>query len=132
MTTSTMTTSYEPPLTVVREDYETLSKLASLVADTPVGRYLEHELDRAEVVAETTTPVVRLGARVLYHDLARPSPVEITLVLPKDADITHGRVSVLTPVGAALLGLGEGSRITYSMPWGQERTLKVVKVETAS
>ncbi len=132
MTTSTMTASHEPPLIVVREDYETLSKLASLVADTPVGRYLEHELDRAEVVAETAKPVVRLGARVRYHDAARPSPVEITLVLPKDADITPGRVSVLTPVGAALLGLGEGGRITYSMPWGQERTLTVVKIEPAS
>lgn len=127
-----MTPSHEPPLTVVREDYDTISKLASLVSDTPVGRYLEHELDRAEVVTETDKPVVRLGVRVRYHDLARPAPVDVTLVLPKDADITHGRVSVLTPVGAALLGLSEGSKITYSMPWGQERTLAVVKVEPVS
>jgi regulator of nucleoside diphosphate kinase len=71
---------------------------------------------------------VRLGSRVRYHDLARPVPIEITLVLPHEADISRGRVSVLTPVGAALIGLSEGQRITFSMPWGQERTLAVVKV----
>ncbi|MGE3335152.1 MAG: GreA/GreB family elongation factor [Rhodospirillaceae bacterium] len=124
-----MLASYEPPLTVLAGDFEKLSKLADLAADTPVGRYLEHELDRAEVVPATSKPVVRLGARVRYHDLARPSPVLITLVMPHEADITEGRVSVLTPVGAALIGLTEGQRITYSMPWGQERTLVVVKVE---
>ncbi len=124
-----MLASYEPPLTVLAGDFEKLTKLADLAADTPVGRYLEHELDRAEIVPATSKPVVRLGARVRYHDLARPSPVLITLVMPHEADITEGRVSVLTPVGAALIGLTEGQRITYSMPWGQERTLVVVKVE---
>jgi regulator of nucleoside diphosphate kinase len=124
-----MLATREPPLTLVRDDYEKLSKLAELAGETAVGRYLEHELDRAEVVTETSKPVVRLGSRVRYHDLARPMPVDITLVLPRDADITHGRVSVLTPVGAALIGLSEGQRITFSMPWGQERTLAVVKIE---
>lgn len=121
----------EPPLTVLRADFEKLSKLAALTDETAVSRYLEHELDRADVVAETTKPIVRLGARVRYHDLARPAPIEITLVLPHEADISHGRVSVLTPVGAALIGLSEGQRITFSMPWGQERTLAVVKVDPA-
>lgn len=119
----------DPPLTLLREDYDKLSRLAALAGETAVGRYLEHELDRAEVVAETSKRVVRLGARVRYHDLARLTPVEITLVLPRDADISRGRVSVLTPVGAALIGLSEGQRIAFSMPWGQERTLAVVKVE---
>ena len=118
----------EPPLTVLRADFEKLSKLAALSGETAVTRYLEHELDRADVVTETTKPVVRLGSRVRYHDLARPVPIEITLVLPHEADISRGRVSVLTPVGAALFGLSEGHRITFSMPWGQERTLAVVKV----
>lgn len=124
-----MLASHEPPLTVLAEDFEKLSKLADLAGDTPVARYLEQELDRAEVVSATSKPVVRLGARVRYHDLARPAPVVITLVMPHEADITQGRVSVLTPVGAALIGLSEGQRITYAMPWGQERTLVVVKVE---
>jgi regulator of nucleoside diphosphate kinase len=125
-----MLTTREPLLTLVRDDFEKLSKLAALAGETAVGRFLEHELDRAEVVPETSKRVVRLGSRVRYHDLARPSPVDITLVLPHDADISHGRVSVLTPVGAALIGLSEGQRITYTMPWGQERTLAVVKVES--
>jgi regulator of nucleoside diphosphate kinase len=126
-----MLATREPPLTVIRSDFDKLSKLASLAGETAVGRYLEHELDRAEVVAETTKPVVRLGARVRYHDLSRPTPVDIIIVLPQYADIAHGRVSVLTPVGAALIGLSEGQRITFSMPWGQERTLAVVKVGPA-
>lgn len=124
-----MLASYEPPLTVLAEDFAKLSKLADLAGETPVTRYLEHELDRAEVVPETSKPVVRLGARVRYHDLGRPLPVDITLVMPHEADIAYGRVSVLTPVGAALIGLSEGQRITFAMPWGQERTLAVVKVE---
>ncbi len=78
----------EPPLTVLRADFEKLSKLAALSGETAVTRYLEHELDRADVVTETTKPVVRLGSRVRYHDLARPVPIEITLVLPHEADIS--------------------------------------------
>ncbi len=124
-----MLATREPPLTVLAADFEKLSKLADLANDTPVGRYLEHELERAEVVPETSKPVVRLGSSVRYHDTARPTPVSITLVLPHEADITRGLVSVLTPVGAALIGLTEGQRITYAMPWGQERTLVVVKVD---
>jgi regulator of nucleoside diphosphate kinase len=125
-----MLATREPPLTLVHDDFEKLSRIAELANGTAVGRYLEQELVRADVVAETSKPVVRLGSRVRYHDLARSVPVEITLVLPRDADISHGRVSVLTPVGAALIGLSEGQRITFSMPWGQERTLAVVKVES--
>jgi len=126
-----MLTRREPPVTLIREDFDKLEKLAALSGNNPVARYLEHELDRADVVVEPACNIVRLGSRVRFHDLAKSELTDITLVMPDAADVKKGLISVLTPVGAALIGLAEGSRITYATPWGRERTLKVVKVNAA-
>jgi regulator of nucleoside diphosphate kinase len=53
---------------------------------------------------------------------------DITLVMPNEADIDAGRVSVLTPVGAALLGLSVGQEIKFTVPNGAERALHVLKI----
>lgn len=127
-----MLVTNEPPITLVREDVDKLAKLTALAGDSPVGRYLGHELDRAAVVAAPAGNVVRLGSRVRFHDLMKSEMTDVVLVMPEDADAKNGRVSVLTPVGAALLGLAEGSRVTYATPWGRARTLAVVKVEAPS
>lgn len=122
----------EPNILLVDNDFAALSRLTELHGATPVAQFLGHELDRAQVVARTDRKVVRLGSRVLYHDLSKSAPTEITLVLPHDADVTKHRVSVLTPVGAALIGVEEGDRISFSMPWTGIRTLAVVRVTDPS
>jgi regulator of nucleoside diphosphate kinase len=122
------TRSNEPSVLLVENDFAQLSLLAESHKTMPVAQFLGQELDRARVVKQTNKRIVRLGSRVLYHDLSKAAPTEITLVMPHDSDIKRFRVSVLTPIGAALIGLEEGERITFSMPWTGTRTVAVVRV----
>ena len=56
--------------------------------------------------------------------------ITVTLVYPRDADISRGRVSVLTPVGAALIGVSAGDSITWETRTGELRKLTVLKIRT--
>lgn len=78
-----------------------------------VAEYLEHELERARIVCgrAASARIVRMGSKVEYLDEATGKVHEVTLVYPAESDIEHGRVSVLTPIGAALLGLSQGQSI---------------------
>jgi regulator of nucleoside diphosphate kinase len=78
--------------------------------------YLHYELDRAHVVPDGTLPpdTVRVGSTVTYRSEARVQTVEV--VYPEHADVASGRMSVLSPVGAALVGLRPGQSITR-MGW---------------
>jgi len=79
--------------------------------------YLNYELDRAALVPDTSLPadVVKVGSRVTYRRDAG-APCGATLVYPQDADPAAGRMSVTSPIGAALLGLRAGQSITR-MGW---------------
>lgn len=120
--------SHDSSVLIVENDFLELSRLAKLHGATPVAQFLGQELNRARVVKQTSKRIVRLGSRVLYHDLSKSVATEITLVTPRESDIRNHRVSVLTPIGAALIGLEEGQRITFSMPWSGSRTIAVVRV----
>lgn len=89
---------------------------------------LFHELDRAVVVAEASVPadVVRMGSRVAFRTGDDTRTVQ--LVYPKDADITADRISVLTPIGAALIGLREGQSITWRTRDNRRQALTVIQV----
>jgi len=117
-----------PPLVVFQADFEALSILASLHSSLPVAQFLGEELNRASVVTRTKRKFVRLGSRVRYQDLSKTTPTEITLVMPNEADLKRRFVSVLTAVGAALIGLKEGQSITFSMPWTGPRTIVVLQI----
>lgn len=128
-----MKTSREPPIVILKNDFEKLRGYASASGLSPVADYLANELDRADVVDDPSRAerVVRLGSRVRYKDSTNNIARNVTLVLPNDADISVGRVSVLTPVGAALLGLSVGQEITYTPPNGAERSLRVIEILNA-
>jgi regulator of nucleoside diphosphate kinase len=121
----------EPPITLTKDDFDKLSKLAALRNNSPIAEYLAHELDRAEVVETSSRAggVVRLGSRILFRDTTKRNPSEVTLVMPNEADIGKGYISVMTPVGAALLGLTKGQAITFTLPNGAARTLLVLEVD---
>jgi regulator of nucleoside diphosphate kinase len=84
---------------------------------------LEAELDRAVVLEPDEMPadVITLGARVGVRDMASGERREMTLVLPKQADVRNQRLSVLAPLGTALLGYREGDEIEWVMPGGLKR-----------
>lgn len=84
---------------------------------------LKGELERAVVVGPKAVPpgVVTLGSKVCLRDLDTGASGEYTLVLPGQADIRQGKVSVLAPVGTALLGQEEGDTVEWVVPVGRKR-----------
>lgn|SRR5215217_1885086 len=90
---------------------------------------LERELGRANVVAPDQVPqtVITMNSRVIVTDLAAGEQRELTLVFPAAANIDAGMVSVLAPLGTALLGSQEGSELSWNTPRG-ERHLRVERV----
>ena len=92
--------------------------------------HLVSELERADVVDGRDVPpdVVTMNSRVMYEDLTSRKVTEVTIVFPQDADVQQGKVSVLAPVGTALLGLAEGDSIVWPFPDGSSRCLRVVAV----
>lgn len=87
------------------------------------------EIERADLRPGDAIPadVVTIGSEVTFNDGERTQTVRV--VLPKDADVSSGRVSVVTPVGAALIGLRAGQSIEWAMPNGRVRVIEVVDVK---
>ena len=108
---------------LTEDDFTRLRQLAS-------HPQLASELDVADVVEATTVPadVVTMNSRVLFEDETRGERREVTIVFPQDADTTRGHVSVLAPVGTALLGLAAGQAIVWPFPDGTSRSLRVLRV----
>jgi regulator of nucleoside diphosphate kinase len=102
---------------------------AALVCDQAHLETLRQELDRAVVVsvAETPPDVVTMRTRVRVRDLESGLQADYTLVYPWEADVDSNRVSVLAPIGTALLGYREGDQIEWDMPGGVRR-LRVEKI----
>lgn len=95
---------------------------------------LRAELERAIVIpAESVqTNVVTMNARVHYRDEKAGLDREVQIVFPDEADIAQGKVSVLAPVGAALIGLSVGQAIDWDFPDGTERRLTVIAVDQSA
>lgn len=89
------------------------------------------EISRARVVAPAKMPknVVTIGSTVTYRDETTGQEKSVTLVFPEDADIARQRVSLMTPIGVALLGLTEGAAFFWDTRDNQRRTLTVIRVE---
>ena len=69
-----------------------------------------------------------MNSRVVFVDEATGKQREITLVYPNDADATNSRISILAPIGSALLGLSIGQSINWTMPNGNAKRFRIVKV----
>jgi regulator of nucleoside diphosphate kinase len=119
-----------PPITITTTDAERLSLLANGTSSRLpyVADFLVREIERADIVPpqQALLGLVRMGSRVTYRD--GDSVREVTLVYPQEADIERKRISVLAPVGAALIGLSVGQSIAYKTPGGEIRTLTVMHV----
>jgi regulator of nucleoside diphosphate kinase len=84
---------------------------------------LEQELEQALVVRSGDVPhdVVTMNSRVRVRDLNSGLEFTYQVVFPKDADVAHNRISVLAPIGTALLGYGTGSTVEWQVPSGLRR-----------
>ncbi|MGY0560088.1 MULTISPECIES: nucleoside diphosphate kinase regulator [unclassified Luteimonas] len=99
--------------------------------DLPAAEALQDELLRAEVrpVGEMPAGVVGMHSRVECEDAESGKHYHLTLVYPHEADVATGRVSVLAPMGSALIGLSAGQHIDWPNPDGRALHLKVIAVQ---
>lgn len=116
-------------LILTNADFQKLSSLINS-DNSKVAELLEEELGRASVVAEEELPkdVVSMNSKVCFQDLETGKQTIITLVYPHEANIEENKISILAPVGSALIGLRVGQTIQWPIPNGKEKTFKVVSV----
>ena len=115
---------------ITEKDIDRLNSILMNIKDSPVVRKLQDELDRATILNPEEIPpdVVTMNSRVQFKTLETDSTSEITIVYPSDADSSQARVSILAPVGAALIGLRVGDEIEWALPTGLVRTFQILSV----
>lgn len=113
-------------------------RLSRLVAD--LGRFVPAATSGIEMLAELldagriVTPqdipdnVVTMNSQVLYQDFETGESHQARVVYPEDADPAAGNISVLSPVGAALLGLAAGDETVLPLPHGRSACIRICKV----
>ena len=118
-----------PQIYLTQTDMDRLMKLIEAKPGQRLDK-LERELVRANVVprAEIPNDVVTMNSRVIFENETTGERREVTLVFPANADIEAGRISVLVPVGTALLGLRAGQSIDWELPGGEKQRYRIVKV----
>lgn len=120
-----------PTITITRLDLQRLERLLdSLEEFGPGAEALQAELARAEVVGHDEVPagVVTMNSRVHCREESNGKDYHLTLVYPQDAG-GEGTVSILAPVGSALLGLTVGQHIDWPAPGGKQLKLTLLAVE---
>lgn len=86
------------------------------------------ELTRAELSERLPDQTVVMNSRIDFIDEGSGTRRTVQLVYPADADIAAGRISILTPVGAGLIGMTAGHSISWPTRDGQDRVLRIVSV----
>lgn len=129
-----MTVCCDPPLLIGDGSEAILRGIAraAMTSAPDVAERLLGEVDRAEVVAESEVPadVVRMGSFVTYQVQLTGTINTIRLVAPHEADVRKLRVSIISEIGAALIGLRAGQQIRWELG-GRSHVLDVLRVSAA-
>ena len=115
-------------LYITENDKKRLEELAGVAKEfgSHVRKDLESlvkELERAVIVAPQNVPpdVVTMNSKVALLDLDTSERMEYVLAFPKDANIGNGSISVLAPIGTAILGYAKGDVVEWPVPSGKRR-----------
>lgn len=115
--------STAPSIILTRLDVQRLERLIDSLDDSLPGVIaLQTELDRAETLVghdEVPAGVVTMNSRVHCREESSGKDYHLTLVYPQDANADEGKISILAPVGSALLGLQVGQYIDWPAPGGK-------------
>ena len=124
-----------PKIVISKADHERLTQLANGLLERLPERADEllNELERARLVAANAVPenTVQMGSSVEFQS-GDGQVRRVTLVYPADADIAEGKISILTPIGTALLGLSVGQSIDFVANDRRRHRLTVLAVDTAT
>ena len=121
-----------PPIHLLASESDLVGNLALQVEDRQpvVAAMLLTEIERAELHENDTLPdgVVTLGSEIEFVDEKSNQLRKVQLVLPAEANIALGRISILTPMGAGLFGLSAGQSIDWPDLEGRDRRIRIVGV----
>lgn len=120
----------KPEIGIPHVDHTRLQRLAETLArrNADLANQLFQELERAEILPDNTDrAIVRMGSTLDYVAEGGDART-VTLVFPQDEDISEGRISVLTPVGVALIGLAVGDAMDWQTRDGRTQRLKVTRI----
>ncbi len=122
-----------PPIVLSRTDHDALQLLVDSHVTAAAWPVLVEELDRARIVdSDALAPdVVTMGAAVEYRDEANGQARHVVLAFPGEQDIAAGRISILTPVGTALIGLSVGQTASWQTRSGEWKRLTILGVRQA-
>ena len=121
-----------PPLHMLAAESDMIASLALQTEHRQplIASMLLEEIERAELHDAGTLPetAVTLGAEIDFVDEKSCQLRSVQLVLPRDANIAEGRISILTPMGAALYGLTAGQSIDWPDLDGKSRRIEILRV----
>ena len=121
-----------PAIRITEEELHRVSALANSCMELfpHVAGFLAREMERATMVADVRDlhGAIRMGSKVTYRDEGTGITRDVVLVYPHEADIEFNRISILTPVGAALIGLSAGQSIEFQTPSSATRHVTVLAV----
>lgn len=121
-----------PPVHMIDSEADALTSLALGIEDRlpEVSTLLLDEISRANIHTAERMPadVVTMRSTVSFTDEASGAERSVQLVYPKDADISAGKISILTLIGAGLIGLREAQSIVWPDRSGHERVLRITRV----
>jgi len=122
----------KPHVVLTSQDLDRLEALLESLPSNafPGKKELRNELDRAEIVEPEQIPpsVVTMNSTVRFHIDSSGEDFCLTLVYPKDVDGSGDKISILAPVGGALLGLSTGDEIEWPRPGGGTIKVRIVEV----
>lgn len=115
-------------ISITEKDYLRLRALIKNFEDEAAE--LDLELDTANIISSEDAPsdLVTMNSKVHYINLSDQKEHTVEIVYPKDADTHAGKVSILAPIGTALLGLRKGQSISWKLPSGKVKELRVLGV----
>lgn len=124
----------KPSLFITQADADKIQSLlwnasATLYRGSSYLRKLKEELDRATIVEPREIPpdVITINSTAVLVDVAAGEEMKYTLVFPENANVDEGKISVLAPIGTAMLGYRVGDTFTWETPDGI-RTIRVEKI----
>lgn len=121
--------SDKPTITMSSRDFDRIEALLARAQDKERYADLRAELERAAVVDSEDMPadIVTMNSTVRLADVDNGQEMTLSLVYPNDV-VDTGTVSILAPVGSALLGLTTNQQIDWPMPSGRKRRLRVLEI----
>lgn len=119
----------EDNILITEKDYLRIKHILSS-QDSEEFENLELELDRASIISDNEVPqdLVTMNSKIRFLSVQDHREMVVTLVYPDDANFSDGKISVLAPLGSALLGLKANQEINWMFPDGKTKTLRILEV----